>query len=40
MTTSLPRVPGLPADADGPVFGTPWQAQAFAMTLALYERLV
>lgn len=34
----LPEVPGLPRDADGPVFGAPWQAQAFAMTLALYQR--
>lgn len=31
-------VPGLPCDAEGPVFGAPWQAQAFAMTLALHER--
>jgi len=29
---------GLPHDPDGPVFRAPWQAQAFAMTLALYER--
>lgn len=35
---SAPPVPGLPCDAEGPVFGAPWQAQAFAMTLALYER--
>ena len=34
----IPDVPGLPHDAEGPVFGAPWQAQAFAMTLALYER--
>lgn len=34
----LPDVPGIPCDAEGPVFGAPWQAQAFAMTLALYER--
>jgi nitrile hydratase accessory protein len=34
----VPEVPGLPCDAEGPVFGAPWQAQAFAMTLALYER--
>lgn len=27
---------GLPRDEGGPVFGAPWQAQAFAMTLALY----
>ena len=31
-------VPGMPRDADGPVFGAPWQAQAFAMTLALHEK--
>jgi nitrile hydratase accessory protein len=30
-------VPGLPRDADGPVFREPWEAQAFAMTLALYD---
>jgi nitrile hydratase accessory protein len=31
-------VPGVPQDEDGPVFREPWEAQAFAMTLALYER--
>ena len=31
-------LPGLPRDEDGPVFTAPWQAQAFAMTLALHER--
>ena len=31
-------VPGLPRDEGGPVFHEPWQAQAFAMTLALYKR--
>ena len=31
-------VPGIPCDAEGPVFREPWEAQAFAMTLALYER--
>ena len=31
-------VPGIPQDADGPVFKEPWEAQAFAMTLALYDR--
>ncbi|MDR6451843.1 nitrile hydratase accessory protein [Variovorax paradoxus] len=30
--------PGMPRDADGPVFNAPWEAQAFAMTLALHER--
>ena len=34
----LSNLPGLPHDAGGPVFRAPWQAQAFAMTLALYER--
>ncbi len=32
------EVPGIPHDADGPVFREPWQAEAFAMTLALHER--
>jgi nitrile hydratase accessory protein len=36
--TTLPEVPGIPRDADGPVFHEPWEAQAFAMTLALHER--
>jgi nitrile hydratase accessory protein len=31
-------VPGIPGDAEGPVFREPWEAQAFAMTLALHER--
>lgn len=31
-------VPGVPRDADGPVFREPWEAHAFAMTLALHER--
>ena len=30
--------PGLPAGADGPVFREPWEAQAFAMALALHEK--
>jgi nitrile hydratase accessory protein len=32
------HVPGVPQDEDGPVFREPWEAQAFAMTLALYDR--
>ncbi|WP_437377800.1 nitrile hydratase accessory protein [Inquilinus limosus] len=28
----------LPRDAEGPVFAEPWQAQAFAMAVALHER--
>lgn len=31
-------LPGLPKDADGPVFDAPWQAHAFAMALSLHER--
>jgi nitrile hydratase accessory protein len=31
-------VPSIPRDTDGPVFREPWEAQAFAMTLALHER--
>jgi len=31
-------VPSIPRDADGPVFREPWEAQAFAMTLALHDR--
>jgi nitrile hydratase accessory protein len=31
-------LPEIPCDADGPVFREPWEAQAFAMTLALHER--
>jgi nitrile hydratase accessory protein len=38
MTGRLDDLPGLPQDADGPVFAAPWQAQAFALTLALHER--
>lgn len=32
------EVPSIPRDVDGPVFREPWEAQAFAMTLALHER--
>jgi nitrile hydratase accessory protein len=31
-------LPGLPRDAEGPVFDAPWQAQAFALTVQLHER--
>ena len=31
-------VPGVPQDNDGLVFKEPWQAQAFAIALALHER--
>jgi nitrile hydratase accessory protein len=30
-------VPGVPRDADGPVFREPWEARAFAMALSLHE---
>jgi nitrile hydratase accessory protein len=32
------EVPDIPRDSDGPVFREPWEAEAFAMTLALHER--
>lgn len=31
-------LPGLPRDAQGPVFAAPWEAHAFAMVVALHER--
>jgi nitrile hydratase accessory protein len=31
-------VPGIPCDAEGPVFREPWEAQAFAMVVALQQR--
>src|SRR4029077_259135 len=37
---SMPKLaplPGQPQDADGPVFREAWEAQAFAMALALHE---
>ena len=33
-----PDMPPIPQDGDGPVFREPWEAQAFAMVLELYER--
>jgi nitrile hydratase accessory protein len=46
MTTIDPRaarhvtnaVPDIPRNSEGPVFREPWEAQAFAMALALHER--
>jgi nitrile hydratase accessory protein len=32
------ELPDLPRDTGGPVFNAPWEAQAFALTLALHER--
>lgn len=34
----LKDLPGIPLDAGSPVFNEPWEARAFAMTLALHER--
>lgn len=31
-------IPSIPCGAEGPVFREPWEAQAFAMALALYDR--
>jgi nitrile hydratase accessory protein len=31
-------LPDLPRDDDGPVFREPWEAQAFAIALSLYDR--
>lgn len=38
MTPPLPDIPGLPRDGGAPVFNAPWEAQAFAMAVALHER--
>jgi nitrile hydratase accessory protein len=35
---SAAELPGIPADAEGPVFTAPWQAQVFAMAITLRER--
>ena len=35
---ALRELPGIPRDADRPVFNEPWEARAFAMTVALHER--
>jgi nitrile hydratase accessory protein len=35
---ALRNLPGIPMDADSPVFNEPWEARAFAMALALHER--
>ncbi len=38
MNAAATLLPGMPADADGPVFAEPWQAQAFAIALALHQK--
>lgn len=34
----LDALPSIPRDAGGPVFREPWEAQAFAMAVALHQR--
>lgn len=31
-------VPGIPRDAEGPVFRAPWEANAFAIAVVLYQK--
>jgi nitrile hydratase accessory protein len=38
LRQTLDSLPGQPRDDHGPVFRAPWEAQAFAMALALHER--
>ena len=38
MKPQSPPFPGQPSAGDTPVFGAPWQARAFAMTLTLHEQ--
>jgi nitrile hydratase accessory protein len=35
---AIDALPGIPRDQSGPVFREPWEAQAFAMALALHGR--
>jgi nitrile hydratase accessory protein len=35
---AVAAVRGIPRDPEGPVFREPWEAQAFAMAVALHER--
>lgn len=37
-TEVLDALPEIPRDDEGPVFREPWEAQAFAMTLRLYQQ--
>lgn len=38
QSADLSLLKGLPVEDDSPVFREPWEAQAFGMALALYER--
>ena len=35
---AIEAVPSIPRGADGPVFGEPWEAQSFAMTLTMHQQ--
>jgi nitrile hydratase accessory protein len=35
---AIASIPGIPRDRDGPVFREPWEAQAFAIVVALHEQ--
>ncbi len=35
---AVAAVPSIPRDREGPVFREPWEAQAFAMALTLFDR--
>ncbi len=35
---AIAAVPGIPRGPEGPVFREPWEAEAFAMAVALHER--
>ena len=35
---AIATLPALPRDEEGPIFREPWEAQAFAMAVALHER--
>jgi nitrile hydratase accessory protein len=37
-TAALDAMPDIPRDTEGPVFGEPWEAQAFAMAVTLHQR--
>jgi len=38
LDQAIAAVPGIPRDTGGPVFREPWEAQAFAIAVALHER--
>src|SRR5579862_8977484 len=38
LAAAVAALPSLPRDQGGPLFREPWEAQAFAMTLALYRK--